>query len=517
MLTLAQQASGFAAVNKAINSVFEPIVAVMASILFFKIGPFPLIVLTLMTGAVCFTFYFKFINVRGFKHSIDVIAGKYDNPEDEGQISHFQALTSALSATIGLGNIAGVAVAMSQGGPGALFWMAFIAVFGMTAKFVSACLAQLYRQINADGTVSGGPMYYLSIGLKEKGMGGFGAALATIYAVFIIGGALGGGNMFQANQSFELLAEQFPAIERYGAVYGLFLAVLVGAVIIGGIERIGAATSKVVPLMVVLYVGASLVIIFGHASEIPGVISNVISQAFNPATLYSSLHGGMMGVLVIGIQRAVFSNEAGVGSAAIAHSAAKTDEPIREGMVAMIGPFIDTILICSLTAMVLLVTLNENELYQNYRTAQEKVVAAQSAGDDAALKAAQAEMKEHERGAALTASAFGSKIPGFEKVLTVVVFLFSYSTMISWYYYGEKGWGYLFGLGTIRVFQGIFLCAIIVGSVAHLGAVLDFSDLMILSCAFPNIIGAAFLLPVLKEHVDKYWSRYQAGQFKVFK
>ena len=338
-----------------INAIFGYLVGFLEPILFFQIGGFPLIVLVLLFGSLTFTLYFKFINIKGFRHSIDIIKGKYDNPRDTGQISHFQALTSALSATIGLGNIAGVAVAVSLGGPGAVFWMIIIAFFSMTAKFVSATLGQLYRKINTDGSISGGPMYYLNYGLKERGFGTLGKVLAAIYAIFIIGGAFGGGNMFQANQSYELFGKLI-GIPNY--LYGIILAFLVGIVIIGGIKRIGETTEKIVPLMVVLYMGASLFIILTNIDKLGTVISSIYNQAFSPHAAY----GAFIGVLVTGIKRAVFSNEGGVGSASIAHSAAKTDEPVREGIVAMIGPFIDTILVCFMTASVILITADKNPL-----------------------------------------------------------------------------------------------------------------------------------------------------------
>ena len=302
-----------------INDGFGTLVGYLVPVLFADIYGIPLIVLTLMTGAVVFTIYFGFINVRGFKHSIEIIRGKYDNPNDTGQISHFQALTSALSATIGLGNIAGVAVAVSLGGPGAVFWMIFIAFFSMSAKFVSCTLGQLYRNVDSEGSISGGPMYYLDYGLKEKGYGTFGKFLAVLYAIFIIGGAFGGGNMFQANQSYELFGKLL-GIPSY--LYGMILAILVGFVIVGGIKRIGETTEKIVPFMVVLYVGASLFIILTNIEKLPGVISSILGQAFNPDSVY----GGFIGALVTGIKRGVFSNEGGVGSASIAHAAAKTDE-----------------------------------------------------------------------------------------------------------------------------------------------------------------------------------------------
>ena len=466
-----------------VNEFFGIFVGYLAPVLFYSVNGFPLIVIILLTGGLVFTFYFKFINIRGFSHSIDIIKGKYDNPNDTGQISHFQALTSALSATIGLGNIAGVAVAVSLGGPGAVFWMVFIAFFSMSAKFVSCTLGQLYRQVNEDGSVSGGPMYYLDKGLKEKGLDKIGKVLGSMYAVFIIGGAFGGGNMFQANQSYELFGKLI-GLPDY--LYGLILAFLVGAVIVGGIRRIGQTTEKIVPIMVLLYVGASLFVIITNIDKLPSVLSSILNQAFSPDAAY----GGFIGALVTGIKRAVFSNEGGVGSASIAHSAAKTDEPVREGIVAMIGPFIDTIVVCFMTACVILITADVNPLYQT------------GGGIN---------------GAELTSAAFGSVISWFPYILSIVVFLFSFSTMISWYYYGDKGWKYLFGSSSITIYQLMYLGCIVLGSVASLGNVIDFSDMMILSCGFPNIIGCMFLLPVLKTQLEDYWTRYKSGQFKTYK
>jgi len=466
-----------------IDNIFGIFVGYLFAVLFYKILGFPLIVLILLVGSITFTFYFRFINVRGFTHAIDIIKGKYDNPKDDGQISHFQALTSALSATIGLGNIAGVAVAVSLGGPGAVFWMILIAFFSMSAKFVSCTLGQLYRQVNPDGSIDGGPMYYLEKGLGELGMGTLGKVLGILYAIFIIGGAFGGGNMFQANQSFALVGS-LTGISSL--TYGIILAILVGAVIIGGIERIGQTTEKIVPTMVVLYVGASLFIILTNLDKLGGVLASIMSEAFSPNAIY----GGLIGVLVTGIKRAVFSNEGGVGSASIAHSAAKTDEPVREGIVAMVGPFIDTIIVCFMTASVILITKDINPLYQ---------------------------VGGGINGVELTSAAFGSVISWFPIILSIVVFLFSYSTMISWYYYGNKGWKYLFGDTTIPVYQTLYLGCTVLGAIASLGNVMDFSDLMILSCAVPNIIGALFLLPKLRVHLNDYWTRYQAGKFQTFK
>ena len=466
-----------------VDAIFGHLVEFIAAILFKQIYGFPVIVIVLLFGALVFTLYFNFINIRGFKHAIDIIKGKYDNPDDDGQISHFQALTSALSATIGLGNIAGVAVAVSLGGPGAVFWMILIAFFSMSAKFVSCTLGQLYRKVNPDGTIDGGPMYYLDIALNKKGMGILGRILGVMYAIFIIGGAFGGGNMFQANQSYALVGS-LTGINSL--IYGIILAVLVGIVIIGGIERIGKTTEKIVPTMVLLYVAASLFIILTNIDKLGGVISSIFNEAFVPESIY----GGFIGVLVTGIKRAVFSNEGGVGSASIAHSAAKTDEPIREGIVAMVGPFIDTIVVCFMTASVILITKDANPLYQ---------------------------VGGGINGAELTSAAFGTAISWFPYILSIVVFLFSYSTMISWYYYGNKGWKYLFGEKTIPIYQGLYLSCTILGAIASLGNVIDFSDMMILSCAFPNIIGAMFLLPEIKLALNVYWKKYQNNEFTTYK
>ena len=452
----------------------------------------PFIVLVLMLGAIFFTFWYRWINIRGFKHAIDVIRGKHDKPEDTGEISHFRALTSALSATVGLGNIAGVAVAIQLGGPGAVFWMLIAAVFGMTAKFSSCTLSQMYRKINTDGTVSGGPMYYLDIGLSEsryKGLKVLGKVLAVMYALMIMGGAIGGGNMFQANQTAEAFASTFEISDTgtWNWVIGITLAIGVGVVIIGGIKRIGAATSKIVPFMCGIYVLASIFIILTHISQIPETIRLIFTMAFTKNAYY----GGFFGVLIMGVRRAAFSNEAGLGSAAIAHAAAKTEEPVREGIVGMIGPFIDTIIVCFMTAMVVIITGTWND-----------PSISQSAG------------------VALTTEAFGSVISWFPYILTLCIGLFAYSTMISWCYYGERGWIYLldhvgeegYGLKTVVLFRIIFVVFIVVGAVSKLSDVLDFSDAMIFSMAFPNIVGSIFLAPKVLEKVRDYWGRYQSGE-----
>ena len=454
---------------------------------------FPFLVMVLALGALFFTFWFRFINLRGFKHAIDIVRGIYDDPEDEGEISHWQALTSALSATVGLGNIAGVAVAIVKGGPGAVVWMMILAVFGMTAKFSSCTLALLYRKVNDDNSISGGPMYYLDIGLKNVGVGWLGKGLAIIYAIMIMGGALGGGNMFQANQTVEAITSTFGTTgDAPKWIIGIVMALLVAAVILGGIKRIGAATSKIVPTMCGLYIVASLAVIMWNITELPATIALMFSMAFTKNAFY----GGMMGVLVIGVQRAAFSNEAGLGSAAVAHAAAKTDEPVREGMVAMLGPFIDTIIVCFMTAMVVIISGQWNA---------PEVVNAETL-----------------QGASVTAGAFATVFAWFPYVLSICIALFAYSTMVSWCYYGERGWIYLLdhfngaGLKSVIVFRVIFVLAVVVGAVNELGDVLDFSDIMILSMAFPNIIGSVILAPRVAEKVQEYWARYTSGKMPTY-
>ncbi len=511
---------------------FEVFVTYLDHIVFYKFFGFPFVVIVLVLGSIFFTFRMGFINLFGFSHSLEIIRGKYDNPEDAGEISHFQALTSALSATVGLGNIAGVAVAVGKGGPGAVFWMLVIAFFGMTAKFVECTLAQLWRKIDDDGTVHGGPMYYLSQGLATKGWGTLGKGMSIFFAICIIGGAFGGGNMFQANQSYELVSSTyFPqaiavfwGINLNALLFGIVLAFLVGLVILGGIKRIGAATSKIVPFMVTLYVGTSLFIIFTNFTEIPRVLHDIIAQAFNADAVF----GGVIGVIVQGVSRAAFSNEAGIGSAAIAHSAAKTDEPVREGMVAMIGPFIDTIVICLMTALVILITAPKNQALHEMRSAQKQVYVTQkrlqSLSEKAPervllakkLKSLQKIYKAKQKGTQITGSAFSSVISWFPYLLSIIVFLFAYSTMISWSYYGEKGWIYLFGGSSINVYRLLFLAFVILGSVTKLTYVLTFSDAMIFLAAFPNIIGAVVLSDVVRKRLDDYWSRYKNGEFKTY-
>jgi AGCS family alanine or glycine:cation symporter len=482
-----------ASLAETIDAKFGTIVGYMATVLFWEpvpAIPIPLIVLILLCGSVFFTIYFGFLNIRGFKHAIDITRGRYDNPNDPGEISHFQALTSALSATVGLGNIAGVAVAIQLGGPGAVIWMMLIGLFGMTAKFNECTLAQVYRKVHPDGTVDGGPMYYLEIGLQQRRIPFLIAKLfGLVFAIFCIGGSFGGGNMFQANQATAAIRGMLTNVIGTPAgidwMIGGVIAFLVGLVIIGGIRRIGQVTEKIIPLMCGIYVLAGLVILAMNFKQIPEAALLIVTSCLSPEAAFG---GSFVAVMVQGIKRAVFSNEAGVGSAAIAHAAAKTDEPVREGMVAMLGPFIDTVVICTMTALVVIVS----GVYDD-----------PTAGE----------------GVEMTRKAFANTFSWFPIVLNISVFLFAYSTMISWSYYGEKAWQYLLGKSRANVicYRVIFLAFIVLGSVASLKNVIDFSDLMILSMAFPNIIGGVILAPRVKTMLGDYWTRYKKNAFVTYR
>ncbi len=435
----------------------------------------PFIVVWLILGAVFFTVRLGFINIRGFKLAIEHVAGKFDKKEDKGEVSHFQALTTALSATVGLGNIAGVAIAIAIGGPGATFWMIVAGLLGMSTKFVECTLGVKYRDINKKGVVSGGPMYYMSKAFKKRKMAGFGKVLAAIFAVLIIGASLGGGNMFQANQAFAQLSNIMPQLSNYGAFFGIILAVLVGAVVLGGIKSIAKVTDKIVPFMALMYVVVAMIIIAINIKNTGSAFSLIINGAFSAG----ALKGGFIGVMIVGFQRAAFSNEAGVGSAPVAHSAVKTDEPITEGLVALLEPFIDTVIICTMTALVIIFT----GFYSN---------------------------PEALDGVELTSAAFGSVFTWFPYLLVIAIMLFAFSTMISWSYYGLNGFKYLFGKyikndKTLRnIYYAIFLIFIVIGSASSLGAVIDFSDMMILSMAFPNIIALYVLSNEVKGDLKTY-------------
>ena len=466
----------------------------------------PWVLMVLLGGAIYFTLTFRFAQFRHFCTSLKVVAGKYDEldekdaepvhpPEDDltvvdgdlpetikvesshGEVSHFQALTAALSATVGLGNIAGVAVALSIGGPGATFWMILAGLLGMASKFAECTLGVKYRDVAADGTVYGGPMYYLTKGLKEKGMAKFGKLLAVLFSIMVIGGSFGGGNMFQANQASAQFIKLFGLTnENAGLYFGIVMAILVAVVVIGGIKRIAKVTEKIVPFMAVIYVGAAIVILVIDFKLIPDALKLIVNGAFTGA----GIAGGFIGVIIQGFRRGTFSNEAGVGSAAIAHSAVITKYPASEGIVALLEPFVDTVLICTMTALVLVITNIKGGFFE-YGV----------------------EIKE---GVEITATAFDSVIPHFSIVLTIAVILFAFSTMISWSYYGMQGWKFLFGKGKVTdlIYKLLFVTFVIVGSSISLGAVINFSDAMIFAMVVPNMIGVIILTPKIKEELTKY-------------
>jgi AGCS family alanine or glycine:cation symporter len=443
----------------------------------------PIVVVWLVLGALFFTFRFQFVNFRGFRHGIDCVRGRYSEPGDSGEISHFQALSAALSATVGLGNIAGVAFAVGIGGPGAVFWMIMGGLLGMSSKFAECTLGQRYRTIDEQGRVTGGPMVYLSKGLADLGHATLGRWLSVVFSVMCIGASFGGGNMFQANQSFAIIAQEVPMLASgAGQIgFGLVLVILVALVIIGGIRRIGEVASVLVPGMCVLYMVCGLLILLTHASDVPAALGLIVGDAFS---LEAGL-GGFVGTLVQGFRRAAFSNEAGVGSASIAHSAARTDEPIREGLVALLEPFIDTIVVCTTTALVIVVTGTWND-------------------------------PEAGTGITMTATAFATVFPWFPKVLMGIAVLFAFSTMISWSYYGERSWIFLFGNRSLIGYQLIFL-AFTFGGVIFQNAdvVLNFGDLMILGMAFPNIMGVVMMAGLVKADLDRYFARLAAGEFPI--
>lgn len=469
-MAVAQEADAPAGVD----AFFEPFVNFLATILFFDVAGFPFIVLWLFVAAIFFTFRMGFINIRGFKHAIDVVRGKYDDPHDAGEVSHFQALATALSGTIGLGNIAGVAVAISLGGPGAMFWLTVAGFFGMVSKFVECTLGVKYRRVLEDGTVLGGPAYYLTRGLAQRGMRPAGQGLAVLFCILAIGGSLGGANMFQSNQAYASVANIWPGFPAW--LFGLIIASLAAVVIIGGIRRIGAVAEKLVPAMAILYAIACLFIILTNLGQVPAAIGTIISQAFSP----TAVGGGIVGVIVQGVRRSTFSNEAGVGSAATAHSAARTDEPVREGIVALLEPFIDTIVVCNMTAIVIVLT----GVYQN----------------------------TDRSGVDLTADAFSSVIGWFPVVLSIAVCLFAFSTIISWSYYGIQAWTYLFGERSTLVFKIIYVVCTFLGTLASLSLIIDLSDLLLLGMAFPNLLGCYILSNEVAADLKDYWQRLTAGQ-----
>ena len=506
--------------DERVNEWFAPIANWFESVVFYPIQftdtiSVPIVVILLVAGALFFTLYFTFINIRLFPLAIRVVRGKYDhlderhpplkpeqaNVSDEGdipdtikdesshgEVSHFQALATAVSGTVGLGNIAGVAVAIALGGPGATFWMIICGLIGMSTKFVECTLGVKYRDVDANGTVYGGPMYYLSKGLKGTKASFLGKPLAILFAMLCIGGSFGGGNAFQSNQaSAQIISMTGIESTSAGFYIGLVLAIIVGLVIIGGIKRIAQVTEKIVPFMAGIYIVASLIIIFAHFNQIGEAFRLIIDQAFTPAAGL----GGFFGVMIQGFRRAVFSNEAGAGSAAIAHSAVRTRYPASEGIVSLLEPFIDTVVICTMTALVI-VLFNMDGLF-DYSDMNSSSVLIKATG-------------ERIGGVDLTSAAYNDVIPHFSYVLTIAVILFAFSTMISWSYYGLQAWKFLFGRSKAAdlSYKLLFLAFVVIGASATLGAVIQFSDAMILAMVFPNMIGLFFLFPKVKEELNKY-------------
>lgn len=469
-----------------IDQLVQPITDAVSSFIFYDVtiagSDVPLIVCWLIFGACFFTVYLGFINVRGFRHAVNVVRGKYASPASDGEITHFQALTAAISGTVGIGNIAGVAITVSIGGPGAIFWLIVAGLVGMTTKFVECALGVKYRQVNADGSVSGGPMYYLRAGLANRGWPSLGKFLGMFYAISIIIGCLGIGNMFQSNQAYVQLLHvtggETGPLQGYGWVVGIALALIVALIILGGIKSIARVTSRLVPFMVLLYIIGALVVIAMNAASLPGAISMIFSGAFT----LTGATGGVLGIMIIGFQRAAFSNEAGIGSAAIAHSAVATDKPISEGFVGLLEPFIDTVVICTLTGLVIITTFPPETF-----------------------------MSDNLQGIELTSAAFQSKISWSPIPLSIAAILFAFSTMLAWAYYGTKAWTYVFGEGRGKeyAFSLIFCVFIVIGAAVKLEAILDFADALIFVMAIPNLVGLYILAPEIKRDLQIYFAELE--------
>ena len=470
--------------DRIIDAAMRPVADLVSAFVFYSLPAFgadvPLIVVWLAAGGVFFTLYLRFINLRGFAHAVRVAMGRYKAPGDPGEISQFKALSTAVAGTVGIGNIGGVAIAISIGGPGATFWLIVSGLLGMSTKFAECTLGVLYRRNNPDGSVSGGPMHYLERGLAERRLPRLGRALGIFYAAAMVFGCLGIGNMFQANQAAAILVDvtgsAFLADNAW--LIGVGLALLIGLVIVGGIKSIANTTVRLVPTMAVLYVLSALVVIGLNLDRVPAAFAAIWNGAFAP----EGVAGGVLGVIVMGFRRAVFSNEAGLGSAAIAHSAAQTQRPVSEGFVALLEPFIDTVVICTMTALVIIITVYDPAL----------------AG--------------HVDGIELTARAFASVLPWAPALLLIAAVLFAFSTMIAWAYYGLKAFTYLVGEGRAKDmgFKMFYCLFAIVGASINLGALIDLSDAFVFVVAIPNLLGLYLLAPVLKRELKAYWPR--AGQ-----
>jgi len=479
--------------DQRIDEAFQPISDFFSKYVFYPIGDYPFVIYLLVGSALFFTLYFAFPKLKYFWTAINVVRGKYDNLEksdsdsNDGEVSHFQALATAVSGTVGNGNIAGVALAIALGGPGATFWMIVCGLLGMSTKFVECTLGVYYRDVDEDGVVYGGPMYYISKGLKSKGFKTLGTIAASLFAIFCIGGSFGGGNAAQSNQATIVIKNLFGYESTFaGAMIGIVLATLVGIIIIGGIKRIASVTEKVVPFMALLYILACIYILTINFSFIDDAIALIITEAFNPTAVGV---GGIIGVLMVGFQRAAFSNEAGAGSASIAHSAVKTKYAASEGLVALLEPFIDTVVICTMTALVI-ITFNSTGAFVY-------------GGDGMGGVLIDGVMYE---GAGITQKAFAQYIPGSDIFLTIAVVLFAVSTMISWSYYGLQSWKFLFGRGKVAdlTYKVLFLIFVVIGAAASMNSIWAFSDAMIFAMVFPNMVGLYFLFPIVKEQLKKY-------------
>ncbi|MBN7798696.1 alanine/glycine:cation symporter family protein [Parahaliea mediterranea] len=482
LLLLMLPLSAVAGVDAWIDDAMAPVTRALSALVFFEVPLFgarlPLVVLWLVAAALFFTLYFGFLNLRGLPHALRIVRGAYHDPEHTGEVTHFQALATAVSGTVGIGNIGGVAVAVSVGGPGAALWMIVAGLLGMSTKFVECTLGTLYRRENPDGSVSGGPMYYLERGFAEKGRAALGRWLGRFYALGIVIGCMGIGNMFQANQAYVQVVNVTGGFGGSwfgdkGWLFGLVLAALVALVIIGGIRSIARVTGKVVPFMALFYCAGALLILFMNREALPFAFHAMVDGAFNAP----GMAGGALGVMVIGFQRAVFSNEAGIGSAAIAHSAVQTNDPVTEGYVSLLEPFIDTVIISTMTALVIITTL----YYVPGFT-------------------------EGMGGIEMTSRAFERNVAWSPYFIAVAGFLFAFSTMIAWSYYGLKGWTYLVGEGRAAEagFKLVFCLFVVVGSSIQLGSILDFSDALVFLICVPNIIGLYLLAPVARRELARH-------------
>lgn len=476
-------------IDESVNAAFAPFADALNSVIFYGIdiggSEFPLIVGWLIVGAAFFTLYLGFISIRGFGHAWKLVRGDYADANAPGEVSPFQALATAISGTVGVGNIAHVAVCISVGGPGAAFWLVVAGFLGMSSKFAECTLGVKYRVRNPDGSVSGGPMFYLDRGLAELGLPRLGKVMAWYYAICIVIGSLGIGCMFQSNQAYVQLANVTGGIEGplgdKGWLVGIVLAAIVFAVIVGGIKSIARVAQTIVPFMALTYIATGLFVILANIEKLPMALTQIVTGAFSP----TGMAGGMLGVMALGFKRAAFSNEAGIGSAAVAHSAVRTKHPATEGFVSLLEPFIDTIVVCSITALVITCTVYDPSFE----------IGSVS-------------------GVELTSSAFASVIPWFPYVLALVVFLFAFSTMVAWSYYGLEGWIYIFGPGrTARsIFNTGFCLFVVLGCMAQLDAILDFSDGMVFAMALANILGLYLLAPVVKREMNDYLGRLGSGE-----